>query len=156
MGQGRALLVTTLFGAVLISACTSNSDPSGGSESPKVKGHVVRDAAPGVWELDRGQDLDDASTSFTALVSRLGCNSGTTGRVVDPVVEITKSQITVTFQVTPGEPEAANCPSNDLVPFQVELGEAIAGRKLMDGRCLPGGAAEKTSLCGLSRWKQSR
>lgn len=156
MSNCRALLVTTLLGAALISACTSRSDTAGSAVTSKVKGHVVRDAAPGVWELGREKRPVNASTSFTALVSRLGCNNGVTGDVVEPVVEITKSQIIVTFQVTPREPEAANCPGNDLVPYKVELGEPIAGRQLMDGRCLPGGAAETTSLCALSRWKLSR
>jgi hypothetical protein len=147
------LVVALLCAATVTSACTSRSDHAGGKETSKETGHVIRNAAAGVWELDREKLPSATSTKFVALVSRLGCNNGVTGKAVKPVVKMSKSQIVVTFQVTPGKPKAANCPGNNSVPYEVKLGEPIAGRQLIDGRCLPGGEAEPTSLCEPSRWK---
>lgn len=152
MAAVRPLLVAACYMIVPLSACTSGSDVADNAKSPKQTAKIITDSAPAVWELDRTQPLVDTATSFTALVTRLGCNGGVTGKVVQPGIEMTKSQIVVTFQVTPGVPAAANCPGNNPVPFSVELGEPIDGRQLVDGRCLPGGAAETTSFCRSSRW----
>lgn len=147
----RALFVAACFVSVPLSACTSGSDSADNSQRPKPTPKVIIDAAPAVWALDRAQPLVDTATRFTALVTRLGCNNGLTGEVVRPGIEMTKEQIIVTFQVTPGVPKAANCPGNMPVPYTVELGEPIDGRELIDGRCLPGGDAETTYPCRSSR-----
>ena len=139
------------FAALVVASCTAASDASKDSTAndPSSTGHEIEGAADAVWALGPGQHLDGGSTAFTALVTRLGCNDGVTGDVVEPLVETSRSRIVVTFQVTPGEPEAARCPSNGASPYVVEVGEPMAGRQLVDGRCLPGGAAETTSFCDL-------
>lgn len=147
----RANFVAACFIVVPLSACTSGSDSPENTKTATPTAKVITDAAPGVWELDRTQPLADTAASFTALVTRLGCNNGVTGEVVQPGIQVTKSQIVVTFQVTPDDPEAAKCSGNNPVPFTVELGEPIDGRQLIDGRCLPGGDAETTSFCDSSR-----
>jgi hypothetical protein len=109
---------------------------------------------PAVWEIDSGDPPTSTATSFTALVTRLGCSGGRTGEVLEPRVEIGPDTIVVTFTV-----EALDgphrCPGNDSVPYRVELGEAIGERRLVDSSCQPGGPAETTSLCtdGATRWR---
>ncbi len=112
------------------------------------------DRAPAVWELQSDQRLTTSSTGFTAIVSRLACNSGVTGDVVAPDVEFGESEIVVTFQVEPEDPDAADCQGNEWVPYDVTLTEPIGDRALIDGQCLPGGAAEQTVFCDPehSRW----
>ena len=148
----RVRVVTACLTVGLLSACTLGSDPVDDLEPSKRSGGITADAAPGVWELDPSQPAPRTAAGFTALVTRLGCNGGVTGEVARPHIEMTASQIVVTFQVTPGDPEAATCPSNQPVPYLVELGEPVGGRQLIDGRCLPGGEAETTSLCEPTRW----
>lgn len=41
----------------------------------------------------------------------------------------------MTFRVTPGEPSAASCPGNELVPYRLELPEPLGDRALVDGVC---------------------
>ena len=69
------------------------------------------------WRLVEGQRVEDSATSFTALVSRAGCNGGETGTVNPPDVRVTETSIIVTFTVSPGDPRRApargttTCPS---------------------------------------------
>ncbi|MEJ5868015.1 hypothetical protein WDV85_09720 [Pseudokineococcus sp. 5B2Z-1] len=87
------------------------------------------------WDVAPGQALESGSASFTALVARLGCNSGVTGEVNPPHIEETDDVVTITFTVSPGPPEAADCPSHDAVPYEVELSSPLEGRLLVDGAC---------------------
>lgn len=106
------------------------------------------------WDLAPGQRLAPSSTSFTADVSRLACNNGVTGEVADPLVEVTTTRVVVTFSTVDPDPRAATCPSNPPVQHEVRLDVPLKGRTLVDGRCLPGGAAETTLMCndGGVRW----
>jgi hypothetical protein len=99
-----------------------------------------------VWFLAPDQDLQRSSTTFIALVSRLGCNSGVTGQVLEPEIRTSESEVVVTFSVAK-QLGPADCPSNDQVPYEVDLGEPLQARALVDGQCLPGGAAATTSFC---------
>ena len=106
-----------------------------------------------VWYVDDRYPPDEAATSFTAMVTRLVCNGGVTGTVLEPVVAADAERITVTFAVEPVEPGAHTCQGNDGVPFVVELADPVAGRELVDGACLSGDAVT-TSFCteGAVRW----
>ena len=99
-----------------------------------------------MWTVEPSQRLDPSSTGFTALVSRLACNSGVTGEVYAPKVQVGEDEIIVTFSVAPTE-GAQSCPSNDLVPHRVDLGEPLGDRSLVDGQCRPGAKASTTSFC---------
>jgi hypothetical protein len=106
---------------------------------------AVAGSDPAVWVLKPGQGLTSASQSFTALVTRLDCNGGVTGEVLEPTVEIGDTEIVVAFTV-----EAAlggDCPSNDQVPFVVDIGQPIGDRRLIDGACREAGEAASTSFC---------
>jgi hypothetical protein len=132
--------------------CTSGSEPSSELQTTGTSGQVVADGSPGVWELDRDERPTKSSTKFNVLVSRLDCNSGTTGQVIEPVVRRTNTQVVVTFQVSPNTEGAATCPSNNLVAYEVDLGEPLGERKLADGQCLKGDPTDASTLCDPSRW----
>ena len=89
--------------------------------------------------------LDDATTSFTALVTRLGCNSGKTGEVNEPRVDEGEDEVTITFSVSPVEGDA-DCQGNDAVPYEVQLSEPLGGRTLLDGACTSAEAGD-TAPC---------
>lgn len=94
--------------------------------------------APATWELAPDQALTADSTSFTALVTRTGCNGGVTGEANAPDVELTNEQLIITFTVSPGEPPlGADCPGNDTVSYEVELPESVGDRSLVDGNVRP-------------------
>ena len=105
---------------------------------------------PAVWILAPDQSLQRSSTKFTALVERLGCNNWVTGQVLAPAIQMGESEIVVTFSVAPKQPGPAQCPSNDQVSYQVDLGEPLQGRVLVDGQCLAGRKAAGTAACAKS------
>lgn len=91
--------------------------------------------AAATWDLAPGQTLAADTTTFTALVTRSGCNSGVTGDVNEPDIELTEAEVVITFAVSPGQPSAATCQGNNQVSYEVELPEAIGDRELVDGEC---------------------
>lgn len=99
-----------------------------------------------VWDVDPEALPTADSSSFTALVTRLGCNGGMTGMVLRPGVRVEETRIVITFAVE-SDPDGGTCPSNDWVPYEVDLGEPIGSRALVDGSCLDGAEAATTSLC---------
>lgn len=146
---GRRLASAMVWTPVvaLTTACGAAAGPSASAPtgSPADEARVVGDAA--VWILRPGSSIDSSSTTFTALVSRLACNSGVTGQVQAPSIHMSESEVVVTFSVAPKDPGAARCPSNKEVAYEVDLGEPILDRELVDGQCLPGGEAVGTSFC---------
>lgn len=129
----RFRLAPVLLSAALTGACAAAGAGSG------------TDAA--VWDLAPDQTIAGPSTMFTALVSRLGCNNGVTGQVQAPEIRLGDTEVVVTFRVAPGPPHEAACPGNVPVPYEVDLGEPLRDRALVDGRCLPGGEAVTTIFC---------
>lgn len=130
----------------LASACGTPSAPE--DSGPRPSAPAARppgDAA--VWFLAPDRTPAASSTSLAVLVSRLDCNSGVTGEVLPPEIRKSESEIVVTFAVAPRSPGAASCQSNNQVPYEVDLGEPIGRRSLIDGECLPGGQAATTSHC---------
>lgn len=107
---------------------------------------AVGGEAVATWDLASRQILSANTTTFTAMVTRLGCNSGVTGNPNDPAIESTDEEIVITFTVSPGEPTAANCQGNDPLSVEVELPEAIGDRELVDGACASG-EASNTEPC---------
>jgi hypothetical protein len=111
---------------------------------------------PAVWTVKSRDDISSRSTSFTAEVSRLGCNGGVTGTVLQPTVQADESRVVVTFTVARAEPGLHTCQSNRAVPFVVKLAEPIGKRQLVDGACRAGSEASTTAWCvvdGSVRWK---
>ena len=106
---------------------------------------VDAEGSRAVWFIDSANPPTSEDHSFTALVSRVGCNSGVTGPVDKPVVDVTDSMIVISFTVEPSN--EGTCPGNDSVPYLVDLGQPIGDRELVDGACKRGGGAETTSHC---------
>ncbi|WP_369054907.1 hypothetical protein [Kineococcus terrestris] len=103
--------------------------------------------ATATWQLAPGQGLQDDATTFTALVTRLGCNNGVTGQVNDPLVEESDDTVTITFTVSPGASrEAVTCQGNEEVSYDVQLPAPLAGRILVDGACASTEAGQ-TVMC---------
>lgn len=103
--------------------------------------------APAVWRLAPGASVSEDSTRVDVLVSRMGCNSGETGEVLEPDVEMTADEVVVRFRVSPGEPAEASCPDNLEVAYTLILDEPLGQRRLVDGECLESGAGVGTSDC---------
>lgn len=102
--------------------------------------------SPAVWELAPEQVVDAETTTLSVLVTRVACNSGVTGTVNEPTVDRTDGELVITFTVSPGDPPAADCPSNDLVEYVIELDEPVGDRVLVDGACRTTDAAD-TVFC---------
>ncbi len=139
--------------ATVAAACGAAGEPpsagSGGTSAPVVGTSANRSAGgdAAVWFVKPGQSLQRSSRQFTALVLRVGCNSGVTGQVLAPEVRTTRSEVVVIFVVAPKQSGTATCRNNDEVAYEVVLGEPLQGRALVDGQCLPGGEAATTSFC---------
>lgn len=114
-------------------------------------GAVEGDSA--VWDVDPARLPAPSATSVTALVTRLGCSGGETGKVLAPLVSADAEEVVVTFSVEPLPGDEYPCPGNRAVPYVVELDERLGDRELVDGACLSGEAAS-TSFCseGAVRW----
>ncbi len=93
-----------------------------------------RDAAA-TWDLAPDQSLDAETTTFTALVTRLDCNSGITGEVNEPEIEFTDSEVVITFTVSPRTRGDGDCQGNDQIRHEVDLPQALGDRALVDGQC---------------------
>lgn len=136
-----------------LTACEATTEPAtaGSVETSEAESSTSTQTSAGgdaaVWDLSPGQRLERSSTTFVALVSRLGCNGGVTGQVLTPEIHMSESEVVVTFSVALKSPGAAACPGNNQVSYEVSLGEPLRGRALVDGQCLPDGVAASTSFC---------
>jgi hypothetical protein len=88
------------------------------------------------WELDPdhpepGPDV----TVVHVLATERDCASGQPmdDRLNDPVVLADESQVSITFSVAPLTGEA-DCPDNPATAVEVDLGEPLGDRRLVDGR----------------------
>jgi hypothetical protein len=161
----------------VLASCTNTDDQSStvaaddpsvttftaASGPPTAAGSVAPSTAPAdlteqgdtaVWTIENSAVVSPIATSFVAEVSRLGCSNGVTGMVFDPLITASPSDIVVIFEVESLPPGEYTCPGNDLVSVDVDLGEPIGNRNLIDGACLEGEAVT-TSFCegGPIRWQ---
>jgi hypothetical protein len=133
--------------ALLVSGCSGSSPPSSGQSPSDAPEHETAGSAA-VWELPAGTTLNANSTTFAALVSRLGCAGGETGQVLSPDIRAVDGQVIVTFQVASlPEGSTKTCQSNKQVAYDVVLNEPLGDKVLYDGACLDGAPAAATSLC---------
>jgi hypothetical protein len=113
---------------------------------------------PAVWVTDPAAPPAASASSFTALVTRLGCSGGATGRILRPAVVVTDAEVVVTFTAEALGGGFHRCPSNEWVPYRVDVDQPIGDRALVEGHCSPGGAAVGTVFCseesgGAVRWQ---
>jgi len=81
------------------------------------------------------------------LVTRVECNSGVTGQVEEPKIEVKNDRMIVTFVVTPGRAGSADCQGNSEVAFHLTLPEPLGDRALADGQCLSNEEVARTAFC---------
>lgn len=132
---------------------TAPSQPAGGDTAMWGLDPELVDA--GFPPADGSDPISAAATSFVAYVTRLGCAAGVTGEVLAPSITTTDTDVIVTFAVEPlADDVVYTCPANDVVAAEVELGQAIGERRLVDGACRSGDAAG-TTFCvdGGVRWQ---
>ena len=122
-----------LFSVSLIAGCNSGQDG---------------DAA--TWTVTDGA-VTSETQQFEALVTRLGCAGGLTGEVLEPDISVGSDEVTIEFAVESISGDQT-CPGNDQVAVNVDLGEPIGERKLVDGQC--SSEAATTAFCsdGGIRW----
>ena len=120
----------------------------------------VVEAAPGsdtegdtaIWNIESAESITPDATSFTALVERLRCADGETGRVQDPVITAGEDEIVITFSVEALPAGFYTCPGNDRVPYLIELGEQVGQRRIVDGACRHEDAAGTSHCVTEVRW----
>ncbi len=120
-----ALLV--LAAALILSGCTSTST--------SIAIATATDGDPATWQLADPGAVTADSTSIDVEVSRLGCSSGKTGDLLDPVVSYEADRVTIRIDAAPIGEGIQACPSNDVVPITVALTEPLGQRTLVDGGC---------------------
>lgn len=88
------------------------------------------------------------------LVSRDSAGlAGEMVEIVDAEVDPGEDQVVIESTVEPLE-DRADCPGNEIVPTEVDLGESIGDRDLVDGVC-EYERAVKTTMCDTSvRWSE--
>lgn len=151
--RSRLIPVMVLTTALtMTAACDSTTEPVPGVSPGALSASVGASATPAGpgdpadWRLGPNQDVQPSTTKFTALVTRLHCNNGVTGDVHAPTIKTTATEIVVTFTVAARTPGAAQCQGNEEVAYDVDLGEPLQGRSIIDGECLLGRRAT-TALC---------
>ena len=127
----RAFLMSAAVGGVLLGGC----------------GALPGDTAAASWKIAPGEEVGPTSKQLQVLVTRVGCNSGVTGNVEEPEIEVNSDRVIVTFVVTPGEPGSADCQGNPVVPFRLTLPEPLGSRALADGQCLTNDDVASTAFC---------
>lgn len=105
------------------------------------------DDSPAVWELAPDARVTGESSTLPVLVSRVGCSSGVQGEVQAPDVELSATEVVVTFRISP-EINGGTCEGVPGVAFDLVLGEPLGERSLVDGECRrTGSTARGTSFC---------
>ncbi len=158
------LLATAAIVSIGLAGCSSDaaeqvgtsievptSDPGAVAPSSSFAADETTDETSGeaaTWTIDPGEAVTAATTSFSVLVTRLGCANGVTGGVLDPVIVTEADQVVITFSVDPLDPTLDyTCPPNDANAVLVHLDEPLGNRSLVDGACLGESPARETSLC---------
>lgn len=127
----RTLLLSVAVGGMCLGGC----------------GALPGSTAAASWTLAPGQAVAPTTKQLEVLVTRVGCNSGVTGEVEEPEIDVRSDRVIVTFVVTPGELGSADCQGNQEVPFLLTLPEPLGSRALADGQCLTNDEVASTSFC---------
>jgi hypothetical protein len=104
------------------------------------------------WTFDVGMGPDPATQRFVALVSEVPCVGGrpADGRVLAPIVRREATRVLVIFGIDPpavvGGPAA--CPRAPATRFEVDLGQPLGNRELLDGSTIPPRDPILVTCCG--------
>lgn len=92
------------------------------------------DGEAALWWPAPGEQVNAETQVLDVLVEEQECASGqlATGRVSEPTIERSDEHVVVTFRVRPVE-GGADCPGNPPTPAELDLGEPLGNRQLLDG-----------------------
>lgn len=144
-----------LLWAVLAGACGSDDEATGGHPTTGARPEVPG-GAPAVWAIDQAHPPSPTDATLVVLVTRIECNSGRTGEVLEPTVAEEADDIVITFAVAPAPPGDHDCQGNDAVPSTVTLERPLGERRLLDGACVDGSAPAGRCEDGPVRWPEQR
>jgi hypothetical protein len=121
---------------------------------------VLRDAVPeppsteaepgdaATWTVSPEGEPSPTGSTFTALVTRTGCAGGETGTVLRPGIRLLEDAVEIRFTVESLPPGTiATCQGNTAVPVEVDIGEPLGTRVLVDGACNKETQAAGTAAC---------
>lgn len=114
-------------------------DGSGGVTPTSVPPPEPEAGDPASWAIDPAAPPSRDDSTVAVLVTGLTCRGGERTRVLRPGVVITDSKVEITFSVE--RPETApgqtleTCPGTEAVPYEVQLGQPVRRRALVDGIC---------------------
>ncbi|MEH3076702.1 MAG: hypothetical protein PGN11_08455 [Quadrisphaera sp.] len=84
------------------------------------------------WSLPLNARVDPASTSVTILVEEQGCSSGQVPSIAKPQVELGATSVTIAVRTRERVALTQSCQSNPGTPYEVDLGEPLGDRALID------------------------
>ncbi len=129
--------------ATLLAVCTEGADEGIAATSTASSPAT----ATAVWRSLTTEQIGPGTRSFTAQVSRLGCNNAVTGVVQAPVVLLSGTEVVITFSVDPPLAGDLTCPLNNEVPIEIALDASLGDRALVDDTCRADGEAKRTTFC---------
>ena len=119
---GLRLLLAAVAVLMALSGC-------GGDEPEPRRGEAA------TWKVDPVRPPQATDMKVLALVSRVECAGGRTGRVLAPVVAEDEQRVVVTYTVERTPDKGATCPGNQPVGQTFTLEQALGNRPLFDGSC---------------------
>ena len=131
--------VIAIAASIALSACSSSNENS--QSQPDVAPTTTAAMSPpttsaqarlAFWQIPSADLPSDDATHFTASVMSVQCGGGP---IITTQVSTEADRIIVTLAQEP-LPGAHQCVGLPPEPYVVEIGEPIAGRKLIDGACL--------------------
>lgn len=137
--------------AVLAMCLTGCAELVDGNSAGAGKIDTRGDAA--TWQLMAAPEPTADGSKLYLGVTRLGCANGVTGEVLQPTVVVEEDRVLISTRVEHFS-GGADCPGNDVVPLEIELGPDALNKDVIDAACLSEGEAAGTSPCSLgpARW----
>ena len=112
---------------------------------------MATEAEPGddaTWTVSPDGQPSGTGSTFTALVTRTGCAGGQTGTVLRPGIRLLDYAVEIRFTVEALPPgTVATCQGNTAVPVEVDIGEPLGTRELIDAACVRETQAAGTAAC---------
>ena len=147
LARGRVVVAA----AVVLVSLTGCGELTGAGSPPAHEASILGDAA--TWQVMAAPEPTAEGSTLRVGVTRLGCANGVTGEVLEPTVVVDGEKVVITTTVEHFS-GGADCPGNDVVYLDVELGPDALGKDLVDAACLDDGEAVGTAACalGAARW----
>lgn len=118
-----------------IVGCAGEGAPGPDGPSRSLTAEEMIEMSLATWELSSPTAVGADDDSLKIGVSRWGCANGDTGEISDVEIDHGEDQITLRASVEPMYGSAYDCRGNNVVEIDVDLGEPIGDRELVDGAC---------------------